>query len=258
MARELTRSLWIDWKGAWGGYMNFAVHGTLVCTIDQQVTNLHCEWGDDFGYYRDFGDVQGYGFINVGGMMWAQPSFSQRSPNPDDQGGEVWDGDVLQEVLEVCPAIATETIYGVYASDDKLANGMPRVYGDIQSASWRSHDFPLSGQLDLDMEIVTPYTRYRDNAAGQSVIESNGTTRLTLNDIFPDYYPFAVYRGRDGVEWDALSNEELGKFLKDRRGSAWHDLKNSMRYPDDQAKNSVFVRTGSTWRQADNVMAPQY
>lgn len=257
MARGLTRDLYIDWSGLWGGFMQFAVHGNLHCTIDQQVTNLHCEWGDNFAYWSGPGENSGtgYGFINVGGIMWAQPKFSRRFENSDQHGVERWDGDVLQEVLEACPAIATDAIYGAYMSDESQT---PSVKGEIIGAGWIAHDFPLNGEMDLNMTLITPFTRWRDNAAGQAVVESAGSFNLTLEDIFPDYYPFAVYRGRDGIEWDALSNEALGKHLKDRRGGSWHDLKNSMRYPDDPAKNSVFVRTGSTWRQADNVMAPAY
>lgn len=261
MARELKSRVWVDWQGQWGGYMNFAVHGHLNCTINQTVTNLHVEWDvDSFGTWYDWGTNTGYGFMNVGGIMWVQPPFSRRFPNPDNQGHENWAGDVLDEVLQACPAIATDSIFGVYATDDagSNANKAPSVHGTIQGAGWRSHDFALNGELNLDLELVAAYTRWRDNSTGYAVIESNSTTKLTLADVFPDYYPGSTYRGTDDANWDSCDNRSLGKHLKRWNGSAWVDLKNSRRYPEDMSKSNVFMYVSGAWRQADNIMDPQY
>lgn len=215
MPQTVTRSLL--WTGAWGGYLNLTVSFDLTAVINDDVTEMACTI-TNLNQYFSWGEVEGYGFVNVGGIMWAVPSFSMRF---DDSGEvpETWD-DTLPELTQACPQIPDEVVYGLYASDDGSPPRVSGQFGQATTGQAVTHTFALSGQPSGEMNIITPFERWRDNGAAQAVVDSQGGFTVTWRDLV-DYFPGA--RRLTGA-WASCNREGGGSFR--REASAWADVKN--------------------------------
>lgn len=229
-----TGSINVDWNNDWSGYMQVHITCTVTATVNDDVTEMKCTVSD-FHEDHSWGSVAGYGFINIGGICWGAQSFDRRVD--DTETPEDWP-EAEAELAAAFPAYASETMFGIYASDD---TDPPRVNGTFGGVyEWT---FPLSGQPDIDMPILTSYSRWRDNEAvpPQAVCSSGGPFNITFHDLFPDYYPGAR---RTSGSWASCNRQ--GGSTRRREGGVWADVKNG------RDTNTAFRRAGS-W-----VPVPEY
>lgn len=190
----------VEWSNVWRGspneiYLSCAVSANINITIDENLTNVHCELSD---YTESFepGNASGGGFINIGGIAWFVPSFRYETSMSDpavDSFARAW-----QELYTACPSLRTREIIAVAVDDSD------RSYEKQQGTSWTQMDFPLSGNVSeiQNLTLVNSFVRFYD-ATGSS---QNDWTAVSATDQsfsisfapegdidFP-YFPFAIMK----------------------------------------------------------------
>lgn len=232
------------YEGNWAGYMGVTIDAEFQMTLNDARDNLHVhvsKWNTNVQGTTVPG---GYGFINIVLLGWEFPATSMRFDNPDDEGPETWDK-AIGEVASACPDYATYLMWGVGMGDE--ANP-PTVTKYLQGQF--DHDFPLTpddfvnGQL-RDFQIVNSISRWRDNSAGQAVVEVSDAFSLSLSDLAWPYFPCAVHQGGAFVSCNSEGNDFQ------RFDGSWQDVTNDM-YSDD---NHFQFFDGSSWQKTPMIGA---
>lgn len=192
----------INWSYTWddgdddGDYfLTCGVTANLTITIDQAITNAHCVV-DGYSEHFDPGTLSGVGFINVGGITWAVPSFHLETSMPTaavDTFDRAW-----EELYQASPQLRTREIVAVAVRDRNVA------YEKQQGTSWNQMDFPLGGaSSDLkNLQIVSSFKRWHnwsdpDFNNWKAVTESDTYYSIRFapgGDVDFPYFPLAVYR----------------------------------------------------------------
>lgn len=236
-------TLYCDWTGQYGGFMNVSFHFNLVCNLfegsgpdagkwrlDSSVTNWTPYW--------DWGSAVGGGFINVGGIYWADFPLTTTRINLADGGDDTYALCVRQRnsVFGSEANFDSANIWGLYAED---MSKPPTVSGEWRGTT--AHSQVIAGNpFETDMTIITPYTRWydRDRADPQAVMGAGGTFSVSFSEIFMDYYPGAR---RLSNAWHS-SNQPEG--LWRRKSGTWQPVKNCER---DPSAASGFRRKSGSW-----------
>lgn len=234
-----------SWSGDWGSFMYCDFTFNLTVTVDDLYTTADCVM-TDFNYWRRDGESTGYGFINVGGIMWDNGEFAGAYANPDT-APETW-ANVESELRSTIPNYDVDNIFGVYCSDEP-AHATQGVTGGILAGLEVVKTFDLSGGVSGEACLIRPYERYRDNANDLARIDSQGGFTLTWAEVFQDYYPWAGYLSGG---WHSYNDGSPAVGVFKRSGTSWADAKNSI-LSDEVSAQSVLKRSSNAWAKADDM-----
>lgn len=236
-------TLYCDWQGQYGGFMNVSFHFNLGCSLfkgsgsdagkwrlDSSVTNWSAYW--------DWGSTVGGGFINVGGICWADFPLTTSAMGLANGGDDTYALCVKQRnaVFGSEANFNKANIWGLYAED---MHKPPTVSGKWEGSTTRSQ--VIAGNMfDVDIAIITSYTRWYDwdTANPRALMGEGGTFSVSFSEVFTDYYPGAR---RLSNAWHS-SNRPEG-FCRVESG-AWQPVKN---HEGDPSAASGFRRRSGSW-----------
>lgn len=241
----ITRNWHNDWIAGDGS-------GTLYYSADMNVTVTGTVY-DDYTLHVTVtpnkvstakGSPSGAGFINVGGLCWGSDIPAQVHGRwYEYDGNETW-ANVAAQINRVASNVQANSIIGFYCIDsDANVSG---TFGSTAVGSQIEKTF----QVDISTGEVTElilgtWARWADTdpnspTYGDVFVGGNDWIRITMSDLFPDYYPWA-FKESDSV-W--RSYNARSHYLQRKYGSSWTDLINS---PQDSGKSKVFYKSGATW-----------
>lgn len=235
-------TLYCDWQGQYGGFMNVSFHFNLSCDLfkgsgpdagkwrlDSSVTNWYAYW--------DWGSAVGGGFINVGGICWADFPLTTLRIDLADGGDDTYALCVQQRnaVFGSEANFNSANIWGLYAED---MHKPPTVSGEWGGSTTRSQVI-AGNPFETDMTIITPYTRWYDwdRADPKVAMGAGGAFSVSFSEVFADYYPGAR---RLSNAWHS-SNQPEG--LWRRESGTWQPVKNLE--GDPSAASGFRYRSGS-------------
>ena len=235
-------TLYCDWTGQYGGFMNASFHFNLDCSLFEGADEDVGKWRldssvTDWGAYWDWGSAVGGGFINVGGICWADFPLTTSTIDLADGGDDTYALCVQQRnaVFGSEANFNSANIWGLYAED---MNKPPTVSGEWGGST--THSQVIAGNpFETDITIITPYTRWydRDRADPKAVMGAGGTFSVSFSEIFAYYYPGAR---RLSDAWHS-SNKPEGLWRME--SGTWQPVKN--REGDPSTANGFRRKSGS-------------
>lgn len=219
----------------WAGYMHVVIDAMFQITLNDARDNLHVhisKWDTSV----QGSSKSGYGYINIVMLGWMFPATSMRFAN-EVGDPEAW-SKAIGEVQSACPTYQDYLIWGCGMSDE----GTPPAVEQYLRGSF-DHDFPLTdddwvdGKL-RDFQIANSISRWRDNAANQSVVTVSNEFNLSLSDLAWPYYPNAVMQGGRFVSCNSDGNDFM------RYDGGWQPCQNDMY---DEGSSKFQYHNGSGW-----------
>lgn len=220
------------------GYSTINIDMTLVAEVNDAKNAMTVTVTGNKSSYNG-GSVNGWGFINVLGLMWNSTDFDGTGPAQPHGQLENY-GAVLQQMSSISGGqIPNNVIYGVAISDDAPMTIRQEIRGSQSRVfALNANDFNADGTLK-SIQIVQSFSRYYTTSYVARTYSNNNISISTERLSWP-YFPWAVNKSG----WKSLdSNGGLRK----RSGSGWSDLKNQI---DEGQAQHVFHRLGSGWKRA--------
>lgn len=236
-------TLYCEWQGQYGGFMNVSFHFNLGCDLFEGSGSDAGKWRldssvTDWSAYWDWGSEVGGGFINVGGICWADFPLTTSTIDLADGGDDTYALCVQQRnaVFGSEESFNQANIWGLYAED---MHKPPTVSGEWGGSTTRSQVI-AGNPFETDITIITPYTRWYDwdRADPKAVMGAGGTFSVSFSEVFADYYPGAR---RLSDAWHS-SNKPEG--LWRRESGTWQPVKNR---EGDPSADSGFRRRSGSW-----------
>lgn len=236
-------TLYCEWQGQYGGFMNVSFHFNLGCDLFEESDSDTGKWRldssvTDWSAYWDWGSAVGGGFINVGGICWADFPLTTSMIDIADGGDDSYSLCLQQRnaVFGSEENFNQANIWGLYAED---MHKPPTVSGEWGGST--THSQVITGNpFDNDITIITPYTRWYDwdRADPKAVMGAGGTFSVSFSEVFADYYPGAR---RLSDAWHS-SNKPEGLWRME--SGTWQPVKNR---EGDPSTASGFRRKSCSW-----------
>lgn len=236
-------TLFCEWKGLYGGFMNVTFHFNLGCDLFEGSGSDEGKWRldssvTDWSAYWDWGSEVGGGFINVGGICWAGFPLSISLIDLADGGDDTYAICVQQRnaVFGNEANFNSVNIWGLYAED---MNKPPAVSGEWRGSTTRSQVI-AGNPFDTDITIITPYTRWYDwdRTDPKALMGEGGTFSVSFSEVFADYYPGARRLS------DAWHSSNKPKGLWRMESGTWQPVKNRK---GDPSAASGFRHSSGIW-----------
>lgn len=223
-------TLYCEWQGLYGDYMNVSFHFNLGCGLFEGSGSDEGKWRldssvTDWSAYWDWGSTSGGGFINVGGICWADFPLTVTTIDLADAGDDTYALCVQQRntVFGGEANFNSVNIWGLYAED---MHKPPTVTGEWRGSTTRSQVI-AGNPFNSDITIITPYTRWYDwdRTDPKALMGEGGTFSVSFSEVFADYYPGAR---RLSDAWHS-SNKPEGLWRME--SGMWQPVKNREDYP---------------------------
>ena len=236
-------TLYCEWTGQYGGFMNVSFHFNLNCSLFEGADEDVGKWRldssvTDWSAYWDWGSAVGGGFINVGGICWADFPLTTSTIDLADGGDDTYALCVQQRnaVFGSEANFNQANIWGLYAED---MHKPPAVSGEWGGST--THSQVITGDpFSTDITIIAPYTRWYDwdRTDPKAAMGAGGTFSVSFSKVFADYYPGA--RTVSGA-WHS-SNQPEGLWRME--SGTWQPVKNC---EGDPSAASGFRRKSGNW-----------
>lgn len=194
----------------------------------------------------------GAGFINVGGLCWGSDvptTVNGRWYEYDDQGDETW-ANVYAQINTQASNVAAKSIIGFYCIDS--ATDLSGTFGSTAVGSSISKTFQVDTSTGEVSELILgTWARWADTNPssttwGNVYVGGNDWITITMDDLFPDYYPWA-HKESDTI-W--RSYNATGHYLQRKEGTSWVDLLN---HTGTAEGSRVLYKNGSSWPQMPKI-----
>ena len=236
-------TLYCEWQGLYGGFMNVSFHFNLGCDLFEGSGSDAGKWRldssvTDWSAYWDWGSSVGGGFINVGGICWADFPLTPSTIDLADGGDDTYALCVQQRnaVFGSEANFDSANIWGLYAED---MHKPPNVSGEWGGST--THSQVITGDpFATDITIIAPYTRWYDwdRTDPKAIMGAGGTFSVSFSKVFADYYPGARMISN---AWHS-SNQPEGLWRME--SGMWQPVKNR---EGDPSAASGFRRRSGSW-----------
>ena len=229
-----TRTLDIDWSGNWGGYMDLHVTGTLTCVLsDSAPYTLDCTL-TDLVATPSYGTGGGYGFVNVGGIMWYREGLSLYQA-VDTEDPETW-ANAYDDLAAWDANINTDAIYLFAASDE---GGNPPAVTHADGPQNLTHTYTFAEYPSGSFELVSGFERYRINTSpAYSAVGYGGGFTITFDELF-GWVPGAELVGGAWQTQDSATQDQDMRLVS----GVWRSIVNH----DDVGTSQGLVLKGAAW-----------